>query len=214
MPSLLDPIRPWPFGDLMSGSYGVIVIDPPWSFQNYSVKGVRKAPSWYYDTMTLDEIKAMPVRDLALPDSLLLLWTCGWAMARGEAQDVARAWGANPISEMIWRKVTVNGKSRMGTGYRVRTMHEPILVATWGKPKHKALPSMFDGVLRSHSQKPVEFYQIVERKTRGLMLRCNLFSAGEVHDGFEGWGRPHHAAGTDRPAPHSKARQAWEAAHA
>lgn len=41
-----------------------------------------------------------------------------------------RAWGFKPLSEIVWRKLTATGKPRIGTGYRVRTMHEPILVAS------------------------------------------------------------------------------------
>jgi N6-adenosine-specific RNA methylase IME4 len=43
---------------------------------------------------------------------------------------VARAWGFKPLSEIVWSKLTATGKPRIGTGYRVRTMHEPILVAS------------------------------------------------------------------------------------
>ncbi len=121
---------------------------------------------------------------------MLLLWTCGWAMATGQTQAVARAWGFTPQSEMIWRKLTVNGKPRMGTGYRVRTLHEPILVCTIGNPKHKPLPSLFDGVAREHSRKPAEFYDIALRHTPGAMRRADLFSR-ETRAGFEGWGNEH-----------------------
>jgi hypothetical protein len=50
---------------------------------------------------------------------------------------VARAWGFKPISEIVWLKRYPSGKARIGTGYRVRTMHEPILVCTVGNPGHK-----------------------------------------------------------------------------
>ena len=64
----------------------------------------------HYTVMPLGAIEALPVGQLARGDCLLLLWTCGWAMATGQAQAVARAWGFTPQSEMIWRKLTVNGK--------------------------------------------------------------------------------------------------------
>jgi N6-adenosine-specific RNA methylase IME4 len=46
----------------------------------------------------------------------------GWAIATGQAQEVARAWGYRPISEIVWLQRYLSGKARTGTGYRVRTM--------------------------------------------------------------------------------------------
>jgi len=177
---------PWQFGPLAMFGYTVIVADPPWDFENYSDAGTLKGADPHYSVMQLAQIKALRVGDLARGDCLLLLWTTGWAMATGQAQEVAHAWGFNPISEMVWLKRTASGKARMGTGYRVRTMHEPILVCTVGKPQHRPFPSSFDGIAREHSRKPEEFYAIVQRHTPGA-FRCDLF-ARESHDGFDAWG--------------------------
>ena len=174
----------WQFGELSMFGYGVA--DPPWDFENYSGAGTLKGPDPHYDVMTLDAIKALRVGDLARGDCLLLLWTTGWAIATGQAQTVARAWGFNPISEMVWIKRTASGKRRMGTGYRVRTMHEPILVCTIGNPRHHPFPSSFDGLAREHSRKPDEFYSLVEESTPGA-FRCDLFSR-QTRNGFEAWG--------------------------
>jgi N6-adenosine-specific RNA methylase IME4 len=180
----------WPFGGLPPLSYDVIVADPPWDFKNYSPAGTAKGADPHYNVMSLDAIKAVPVGLLARGDCLLLLWTCGWAMATGQAPEVARAWGFTPQSEMVWRKLTASGKPRMGTGYRVRTLHEPILVATIGHPAHEPLPSLFDGIAREHSRKPDEFYGIVTEHTPAAMRRADLF-ARETRPGFDGWGNEH-----------------------
>jgi len=180
----------WPFGDLTPLSYEVIVADPPWDFENYSERGTAKGADSHYNVMSLDAIKALPVGQLARGDCLLLLWTCGWAMATGRAQTVVCAWGFAPQSEMAWRKLTAAGKPRMGTGYRVRTLHEPILVATVGNPRHKPLPSLFDGTAREHSRKPAEFYELLAKHTPAAVRRADLFSR-ETRMGFEGWGDEH-----------------------
>lgn len=180
----------WPFGDLRMFGYDVIVADPPWNFELRSEAGWGKAPQAHYQCMELEDIKALPVGHLARGDCLLLLWTCGWAMATGQAQAVASAWGAKPITELVWRKTTVNGKVRVGPGYRARTMHEPVLLATWGNPVHKPFPSLFDGIAREHSKKPDEFYELIVRLTPGAR-RCDLFSAGIARRGFDGWGEDH-----------------------
>lgn len=180
----------WPFGNLQMFGYTIVVADPPWEFELRSEKGNEKAASAQYETMQLADIKALPVSNLVRQHSLLLLWTTGWAIATGQAQEVARAWGAEPVTELVWIKRTVNGKNRVGPGYRARTMHEPILLAKWGNPRHGAFPSSFDGLARRHSEKPDEFYDLVKRKTLGH-FRCDLFSAGIDRPGFDGWGEDH-----------------------
>jgi N6-adenosine-specific RNA methylase IME4 len=182
-------VSAWSFGDLPMFGFDVIVADPPWDFQNYSPAGTLKGADPHYDVMTLDAIKALRVGELARGNCLLLMWTTGWAMATCQAQEVARAWGFKPTTEMVWQKRTPSGKARMGTGYRVRTLHEPVLVCTLGNPRHQPLPSSFDGVAREHSRKPVEFYDIVAKHTPGAN-RCDLFSR-ETREGFAGWGNEH-----------------------
>lgn len=177
----------WPWLNLRAMQYDIIVADPPWSFDLYSEAGAEKSPQKYYDVMSLDDIKAMRVGDLAAGDCLLLLWTCGWAIATGQAQDVARAWGFNPVTELIWPKMTASGKFRWGPGYRARTMHEPILLCTIGSPKHKPFPSIIPGIAREHSRKPDEFYETVEKHTPKLFRRADLFAI-DKRPGWDGWG--------------------------
>lgn len=178
---------PWPFGDLRMFGYDVIVADPPWDFENWSDAGTTKGADPHYGVMSLEEIMALRVGDLARRDCLLLLWTTGWAMATGQAQQVCRAWTFTPVTEIVWRKVTASGKPRMGTGYRARTMHEPVLLGTLGNPQHKPLLSLFNGVAREHSRKPEEFYWLVESCTPRC-FRADLFSR-QRRLGWDGWGR-------------------------
>ena len=175
----------WPFGRLQMFKYGVIVIDPPWEFELRSEKGNSKSASAQYQTMSDDEIGALPVGHLATRDCLVLMWTTGWAMATGRAQAIVRAWGAEPVTELVWLKTTKNGLRRTGTGYRARSRHEPILLAKYGNPRHTPFPSDFPGIARRHSEKPDEFYKMVQMHTVGAW-RCDLFSAGIQRPGFEG----------------------------
>ena len=180
----------WPFEKLPMFGFDVIVADPPWRFNNYSAKGHLKGAAHHYDTMSLDDIKRLPVSHLARRPSLLLLWTTGWAMATGQALDVVRAWDAEPVTELVWLKTYASGARRTGPGYRARTRHEPILLAKWGNPKHVPFPSDFLGVAQGHSRKPDEFYDMIVKHTAGL-TRCDLFSAGILRPGFNGWGEDH-----------------------
>lgn len=167
--------------------YDVIVTDVPAKFELYNPEtGGLKSAGNHYDLMTDEEIMALRVGELAHPHCLLLYWTTGWAMATGRATKIVQAWGFKPLTELAWRKTTRTGKVRMGPGYRVRTMHEPILVAALGDQNHKPLKSLFDGLARQHSRKPDEFYAMVERATPKA-FRCDLF-ARQSRPGFDTWG--------------------------
>lgn len=165
--------------------YEVIVVDPPWPFELYSAAGETKSAAAQYKTMSFADIAKLPISQLARGDCLVLMWAT--EAIRPVAHEIMRAWGVTYKSAFVWRKVTTNGKPRMGTGYRVRSMHEPVLLGVIGNPVHGAFPSVFDGVARQHSRKPDEFYELVRGKTKHVLHRLDLFSR-ETRPGFDGWG--------------------------
>lgn len=175
----------WQFGPLRMFGHDLICADPPWDFENYSEAGTLKGADPHYAVMSLADICAMRVSDLARGDCLLLLWSTGCMLP--QCLQVMRSWGFTYKSEIVWRKLTPNGKPRMGTGYRVRTLHEPILLGTVGNPRHKPFPSVFDGVAREHSRKPEEFYQLVDSCAADLGARADLF-ARQQRPGWNAWG--------------------------
>jgi N6-adenosine-specific RNA methylase IME4 len=177
----------WPFGNLKMFGYDVLAIDPPTRFElRNEATGAKKGAAAQYDLMTWEEIAALPIGHLARPNALLLLWACAPTLRKSMA--LLDAWGATYITEIVWRKVTVNGKVRMGPGYRGRTMHEPILMASFAKEfqDHAPFPSIFDGVARQHSRKPEEFYALVE-KVYPHAWRADIFSR-QRRPGWDNWG--------------------------
>ena len=177
--------EPWPFGGLRPLSYDVIVADPPWRFDTWSDTRQTKHARRHYALMPPEEITALRVADLAQRDCVLLLWAT--APMLPQALAVMAAWGFAYKSMLAWRKVTAAGKVRMGTGYWARSMHEPILLGTLGKPrKISAFPSLFDGIAREHSRKPEQFYTLVAKHTAG-QRRAELFSRTS-RDGWDAWG--------------------------
>lgn len=189
----------WPFGHLQMFGYDVIDIDPAWDFELFSEAGEKKSAKAHYDTMSLAEIMALPVGQLARRDTLVTLWTCEW-MTPGDLQRVLDAWGCVYKTAIIWRKTTRKGKVRMGPGYRARTMHERVVIATYGNPAHKAFPSVFDGVAREHSRKPEEFYSLMERCCPKAS-KAMLFSR-QSRAGWDTWG--HERTKFDAPQPEQK----------
>jgi N6-adenosine-specific RNA methylase IME4 len=174
----------WRFAPLAARSYDVLVIDPPWPFKTRSPKGQLKSASKHYRTMTLAEIKQLPVRELLKDDAVVFLWTTGPLL--DEAIATMKAWGITYVAHFAWRKVSRKGKMQWGTGYWARSCHETVLLGTVGKPPCFALPSCFDGLRREHSRKPDEFYDLLEKKTPGLR-RADVF-ARENREGWECWG--------------------------
>ena len=172
----------WP---LPQRSYDVAVIDPPWHFKVFSeTTGTKKSAQSHYSVMSLARIKALPVRELLKPDSVVFCFAT--APLLPAALEAMAAWGFTYKSNLAWRKMTRNGKVRMGCGYWARTMHEHVLICTIGKPQLLTFPSLFDGIAREHSRKPDEFYSMVAERSPGRR-RVDLF-ARERRNGWDVWG--------------------------
>lgn len=71
-----------------TGKYGIVYADPPWRYDMKRGKGVAEN---HYPTMSIDEICALPVADLAAKDSALFLWATFPQL--NEVFRVIEAWG-------------------------------------------------------------------------------------------------------------------------
>jgi N6-adenosine-specific RNA methylase IME4 len=157
---------------LPEGPFRVIAVDPPWTY----VEGGNSLP---YPTMSLDQIKALPVGKLAHDDCVLWLWTT--VAHQRVAYEVLDAWGFEHKNTMTWVK------DQIGTGDWLRGQTEHCFVAARGKPIFDA-PSQgnaISGKRREHSRKPDEFYELVEATCPGS--RVELFSR-EPREGWSAWG--------------------------
>lgn len=152
----------WFFDPLIPLHYELIVIDPPWGFDLYSAKGAKKSASAKYDVMGNNNVLSLPVGGLASMHCLVYCWATAPQLPLAIA--CLEAWGFKYKSFLVWKKVTINGKTSMGPGYRVRTTGEIVVVGTLGNPKQAIVPqTIFDGVAREHSRKPDEFYAMCDR---------------------------------------------------
>ena len=68
--------------------YGIIYADPPWHYDRKHGSGVAEN---HYPTMSIEEICALPVSELAAKDSALFLWATFPQL--NEAFRVIDAWG-------------------------------------------------------------------------------------------------------------------------
>lgn len=161
------------------GRYGCIAADPPWQFRTWSKKGEGRSPD--YPVMSMDEIKALPVADLAADNCALLLWVTNPTLPQG--LEVLARWGFVYKSiAFCWAKTTTRTDStwapkyHIGLGYWSRANVELCLLGVRGKPKRLArdVRQLIVSPRREHSRKPEEFYSSAERLVAGPYLE--LFS--------------------------------------
>lgn len=162
--------------------FEVIIADPPWRFASNSDKKPGRNARGHYECMKLDEIAALPVRDIAARDALLLLWTTVPFIRL--AFDVIDAWGFKYVSEVVWVK------ERTGTGFWARNRHEPLLICKRGRlpcPKPALFAdSVIEGQQRQHSRKPDRVHEIVDERL-GDRNKLEMF-ARETRPGWKTWG--------------------------
>lgn len=161
--------------------YGVIYADPPWRFEPYSREsGMDRAADNHYPTMTLDDIKALPVP--AADDCALFLWAT--APMLPQALEVMAAWGFTYKSHCVWVK------DKPGTGYWFRNQHELLLVGTRGAipaPASIGRPSsVFEADRGVHSAKPHEFRLMIAWAFPTLP-KIELFARTNT-PGWDTWG--------------------------
>jgi N6-adenosine-specific RNA methylase IME4 len=163
---------------------GTIAIDPPWPFTAYSDRSNSIAP---YDTMTFEEMAALPVRHLAADDCALFLW-CIWPNLPMWVP-ILEAWGFTFSGlGFDWVKLNPNGEGLFwGTGYGTRANSEPCLLARIGKPLRLdgGVHSVIMTPVGAHSEKPDEACRRMQRLYGGPYLE--LF-ARKPRDSWKTWG--------------------------
>jgi len=155
-----------------SGTFDVIVIDPPWQYgTKYDPNGRRAANP--YPEMSLEEIAKINLP--ASNDCILWLWTTHKFMRH--SFDLLDQWGFRDVAIVTWVK------DRMGLGSWLRSQSEFCIMAVKGSPKVNLTnqTTIINGALREHSRKPDEFYQFVDSLCIGYKL--DYFSR-EKRDGW------------------------------
>lgn len=170
--------------------FGTILADPPWQFQNRTGKVAPEHKRLNrYGTMTLDEICALPVKEIADEPAHLYLWVPNALLPDGLR--VMDEWGFRYISNIVWHKVRKDGGSDgRGVGFYFRNVTEILLFGVRGKNARTLDPgrsqvNMIQSRKREHSRKPDEQYKIIEDCSWGP--RLEMFSRGK-RKGWTVWG--------------------------
>jgi N6-adenosine-specific RNA methylase IME4 len=170
--------------------FATIVADPAWQFENRTGKMAPEHKRLSrYPTLTLQEIKDIPVQLAAEETAHLYLWVPNALLAEG--LEVMEAWGFKYKSNLIWYKIRKDGgPDRRGVGFYFRNVTEVILFGVRGKKARTLQPgrsqeNIITSRKREHSRKPDEQYEIIEKCSWGPFLE--MFSRGN-RKGWTCWG--------------------------
>lgn len=177
------------FKNEVKGSYGTILADPPWKFQNSTGKIAPEHKRLSrYQTLSLNEIRDIPVKDIALPQSHLYLWVPNALIAEG--LEIMNSWGFKYKTNLIWYKIRKDGgPDGRGVGFYFRNVTEMILFGVKGSLRTaspgRTQVNIITSRKREHSRKPDELYDIVEKCSPGPYLE--LFARGSKEN-WSSWG--------------------------
>jgi N6-adenosine-specific RNA methylase IME4 len=170
---------------LPPGMFRTIVADPPWDYDRMGKRHRGRSPrpqaQDYYNVMTMGDLLALPVSELADPTgSHLYLWTTNAFME--EAHILAKVWGFRPITIVTWVK------NNIGTGWYFRGQTEHMVFAVRGvlpiAPESRSSTVFYAPAVR-HSEKPALAFTTIEKASPSP--RIELF-ARSPRDGWTVWG--------------------------
>ena len=167
-----------------------VYADPPWRFQNRTGKiAPEHKRLTRYETMDLEEIKALPVSQIVGPKGHLYLWVPNALLPDGI--EVLKAWGFEYKGNIIWEKVRKDGgPDGRGVGFYFRNVTEMLLFGVKGNnnrtlPPARSQVNLIRTQKREHSRKPDEIIPIIESCSPGPYIE--LFARGD-REGWAMWG--------------------------
>lgn len=158
--------------DCLAGFAGfrTIVVDPPWPYDEFCQihsKAGRTVKPLPYGSMTVDEIRALPVAGAAAKDCRLWMWTTNRFLP--DSFSVMAAWGFAYRQMVVWHKV---GNPSPWGGSVAPNYAEFLLVGVRGKPARKAIltSNVWQANVSRHSAKPAAFLDMIEQASEGPYL--------------------------------------------
>ncbi len=190
------------------GGFSTILADPPWRFSNRTGKVAPEHKRLNrYETMSLEEIKALPVEEVAADNAHLYLWVPNALLLSG--LEVMEAWGFHYVTNIVWAKRRKDGgPDGRGVGFYFRNVTELILFGVKGHMRTlapgRSQINMIETRKREHSRKPDEQYSLIESCSPGPYLELfarypqphwhvwgneaadDVVPRGKVYKGYEG----------------------------
>lgn len=168
--------------------YNVIYADPPWNYNSRSGRDFKHAATDKYSTLSLEDIKNLPVQKITQDDAVCFLWATVPLLP--QALEVLQAWGFQYKTKLTWDKKAIT------TGFWFRNQVEDLLMGIKGKVKpfgcQKA--NIFQCMYGRHSQKPDYFRNLIsEVVTTSFFnpMKLELFARSRgglfPDDEYKGW---------------------------
>lgn len=169
--------------------YSIIYADPPWEYKKSGgTKSSRGLAKNFYSTMSLDEIKNIPIFDICNKNSVLFLWATFPQIKQG--LDVLESWGFEYVNTaFVWiKRNEKSGKDSVGMGYWTRANPEICLLGKKGnmKPLRHDIRQIVYAKRGRHSEKPSKVRDLIVELC-GDLPRIELFARERV-DGWDAWG--------------------------
>ncbi len=169
--------------------FSTILADPPWQFANRTGKMAPEHKRLHrYQTMKLEEICALPVREVVADKAHLYLWVPNALLSEG--LQVMKSWGFSYKTNIVWYKVRKDGgPDGRGVGFYFRNVTELLLFGILGRirtlPPGRTETNIMISRKQEHSRKPDLAYDLIERCSPGPYLE--LF-ARNAREGWVQWG--------------------------
>lgn len=191
------------FAHLPRAAWRLILADPPWQTVLWS--GATRTPTQktgedHYPTLSLDELAALPVADIAAPDAVLALWVIGSHL--DQALALGEAWGFRYVTDLFFwlkqRRIRPDQldiftgditEPAIGMGKYTRNQVELCLLFKRGKGvpvASHAVRQLIVAPKSQHSRKPAAQYDRLEALF-GDIPRLELF-ARNPRQGWDSWG--------------------------
>jgi N6-adenosine-specific RNA methylase IME4 len=176
--------------------FNVILADPPWRYETSRV-GRFGCAEHHYDTMAIEDIWAMPVRELAADDAMCLIWATGPKFP--EAVLTMQHWGFDyKTIFFVWEKTTRSGEPiKNGISNYTRSCTEFVIVGTKPKTKlrniaHPERKKRIQQLIREprteHSRKPLEAIKRIDAFCLDELKKIELFAREAKGPTWAIWG--------------------------
>jgi N6-adenosine-specific RNA methylase IME4 len=171
--------------------YSIIYADPPWEYSSdpKSKRGIWGMAHNQYDTVSIEDLKKIPVDTIADDNCILFMWATFPNLQQG--LDLIKAWGFEfKTVGFVWEKFdkTNNVAKKYGLGWYTRSNCEIVMIGRKGKFNRQsaAVQQIVKSTISKHSQKPDEVRNRII-KLCGDLPRIELFARTKVH-GWDVWG--------------------------
>lgn len=161
--------------------FNLILADCPWQYKDKAGSGERGA-AFKYPVLSLKDLAALPVKDIAAKDCALALWVTNPMLQDGLW--LMQQWGFRYRTVLFhWRKITKTDPHApaWGMGHYSRSNLELCLLGVCGRPKrvNAGVHAEISAERRLHSAKPVAVRKRLE-VLFGDVPRCELFARTQV----------------------------------